>query len=156
MKLSNLLNLAQKIGLFTLIYFFSSSSYQAQIVTAENLTNSASADSVNTVCNKDSTFLNSFDTIALATNTLAMSEGKFSVENNFSSLSRKTNSQKITAQFSVLTQEKTLAEVFPLGQFPILIASKRCDSDCPPYPELCTRRWRDKCGGCPECNPNET
>ncbi|MGK7952061.1 MAG: hypothetical protein AB4368_25570 [Xenococcaceae cyanobacterium] len=76
MKLSHLLNLAQKIGVFTLIYFFSSSSYRAQIVTAENLANNSSADSVNSVCNKDITLLNDFDTFAFSTNTLAMFEGE--------------------------------------------------------------------------------
>ena len=49
-----------------------------------------------------------------------------------------------------------LEGVFQLGETVSVQASNRCDSDCPPYPERCTRRWRDKCGGCPECNPNNS
>ncbi len=83
MRLSNCVNLVQKISAFTLVYFFSFSSYQAQIIPDKTLVNNSRVNSGYSVCNQDSNPFDNFNEFSIFASKFSIFDSQGQIENVF-------------------------------------------------------------------------
>ena len=166
MRLSNCVNLAQKISAFALVYFFSFSSYQAQIIPDETLVNNSRVNSGYSVCNQNSNLFDNF-------NEFSIFDSQLQIKNVFDATQLAAASITLSEYLQLSGVQRSMAQslalkgidlasftqnlegAFQLGQFANLIASSNnCDREfCNKYPIhiRCGGSLVNTCGGCDEC-----